>query len=847
MSRTFRKSLDLDGSIKKRAWDFLQKLMDDPSSPGLHIEPIKGARDPRVRTGRVSDDVRAVMFLVAEQPDKHFVLAAIGKHDPTTALAERIVLTTNPVSGVLEVHEEPQPGAPGQRATEPVTPEPTSPATGPLACFSPAELEAVGISPALAARAVTCPDEDALIAAATGRGIPPWQGDVLVALATGTAVDDVLATLGISVDGTARTVAEAAAPEASAEQVAAALERPGSQMDFVRIETDDELRRVLDGSFAEWRVFLHPEQRRYAYASTSGAYRLSGGAGTGKTVVALHRARHLAATPTARVVLSTFTRTLADNLARDLRALDASVPQVPLARPGVTVRGIDQLALEVLTSIPADLRARVGGELLAGGVLPRPLTDADERQAWADAAVRAGLTDDLARPTFLLSEYRMVVLANDLTAREDYLRITRPGRKTRLSRAGRIAVWAAVEVYRRQCALNRTASFAEIAVLAARCADGAVTDGAARLADHVIVDEAQDLHPGHWRLLRALVEEGPDDLFIAEDGHQRIYGEKVVLSRFGIAVRGRSRRLTLNYRTTAQNLRFALGILQGADSSDLEGEQESTVGYRSAMTGPHPVLRSCQGLTEELDAVAETVRAWLEETDGTGKHTVEPDSVGVLTRSAQQRDLVAQGLRDRGLRAHVVTTQNTGRSDAPRLMTMHRAKGLEFSRVVLFGVDRASLPSQRVLAAQSDDERADAADRERFLLYVAASRARDALVVVWSGEQSPFLSLPDDDQVNVPPAVSFPELWEFALTYDGYGLHGDDVGKIGNDSLDLWKTQGRLPDELDRARCALFFEQRRWHHFGEHPDHGTLRYLAALLGRIREVSGGRVADFHPAV
>jgi len=133
------------------------------------------------------------------------------------------------------------------------------------------------------------------------------------------------------------------------------------------------------------------------------------------------------------------------------------------------------------------------------------------------------------------------------------------------------------------------------------------------------------------------------------------------------------------------------------------------------------------------------VRAWLSETDVAGRLTVEPATVGILTRAARQRDLVAQGLRDRGLAAHVVAAHDSGRTDAPRLMTMHRAKGLEFSRVVLFGVDRKSLPSEHVLAGQSPEEQADARNRERFLLYVAASRARDALVVIWSGEASPFL------------------------------------------------------------------------------------------------------------
>lgn len=739
MSRQFRKSLEIDGSLKQRAWDFLTKLMEDPASPGLHIEPIKGSRDDRVRTGRVNDAYRAVMFLVAETPEPHFVLAAVAEHDRANALAERIVLTTNPVSGVLEVHEEAPARPPVAPHVEPTTglPVPTDDRTGPLAGFTVAELTAVGLAPAVATGAVAATDDDALLALASDPGTPPWQGDVLMALATGIPLDSVLTELEVRPGP-----GSGPAVRGGLDEVVAALERPGSKMDFVRIDDDADLRRVMDGPFARWRVFLHPEQQRYVNAATSGAFRLSGGAGTGKTVVALHRSRHLARRSGARVVLTTFTRTLADNLSRDLRALDAGTAQVHPGQAGVAVRGIDQLALDVLAAVPAPVRAEAGGPLLGGGALPSRLSDVDERAAWTDAARAAGLAGDVARPSFLSSEYRMVVLASGITSQEAYLRVPRPGRGTRLSRAARIEVWSAVEAYRRHLALARAASFAEIAVLAARCADAWVATGARRLADSVVVDEAQDLHPGHWRLLRALVADGPDDLFVAEDSHQRIYGEKVVLSRFGIAVRGRSRRLTLNYRTTAQNLRFAVGILSGAEVHDLEDDRESTAGYRSAMTGPAPRLLACTGLTGELDAVAGTVRDWLAETDAAGRSLVEPGSIGVLARTARQRDLVAQGLRDRGVSAHVVATRDTGRSDAPRLMTMHRAKGLEFSRVVLAGVGAASLPSAQVLASWSEDERADARDRERFLLYVAASRARDALVITWSGAPSPFLPSP---------------------------------------------------------------------------------------------------------
>jgi superfamily I DNA/RNA helicase len=253
------------------------------------------------------------------------------------------------------------------------------------------------------------------------------------------------------------------------------------------------------------------------------------------------------------------------------------------------------------------------------------------------------------------------------------------------------------------------------------------------LADHVIVDEAQDLHVSHWRLLRSLVPVGPNDLFICEDSHQRIYGEKVVLSRLGIHVQGRSRRLTLNYRTTAQNLRFAVRVLEGAQVSDLEGEPEETAGYRSAMRGPNPRLVATGSLTDELDAIADTLKGWLALSD------VERSALAILVRSSAVRDSVQRGLADRGVTVQSVSGRSKRLVEAPQLLTMHRAKGLEFQRVLLAGVDEHQLPAARFIREYTEDDLVDAERRERLLLYVASSRARDELVVTWHGNASPFL------------------------------------------------------------------------------------------------------------
>ncbi|WP_026874779.1 3'-5' exonuclease [Jiangella gansuensis] len=732
MSKQFTKDIDVDGSLKNRAWDFVRKVMNDPTAPGLHIEPIAGSRDPRVRTGRVNDGYRAVMFLVRDDPEQAYVLAAIKQHDDANRYAERAVLRTNPVNGVLEVLEDIDEQVTGTvSASTPIARQATEP-VGPLASFQAMEFEEIGITPRFAAAAIAAADEDALLDAL--HGAPSWQADVLLSVATGIAIEDALENVGVQrLDKVPRST-----------DIDTALAQPGSQMDFVTVHSDDALREVLEGPFEAWRTFLHPEQRQYAERRTyNGAFRLRGGAGTGKTVVAIHRARALARRSGSRIVLTTYTTTLAKNLARDLDALDPSVQTGgPVGSDGVVVRGVDKLAREVLYAVDSRVFEKIDSPLLNAG--PRglsPLGDVDDRNLWQDVIDQAGvdLPPELARPDFLRSEYRMVILGQQIDSSATYARAPRPGRGTRLGRAQRLAVWSLVETYRRRLAMKRQASFPELAALAAMALDTHFELTGERLADHVVIDEAQDLHAGHWRLLRALVAEESNDLFICEDSHQRIYGEKVVLSRFGIAVRGRSRRLTLNYRTTAQNLSFAIGLLEGHDVTDLEGEPETMVGYRSLMNGPAPNVVACSSMSDELDEVAARVKAW--QTDD----ALEPHTIGVLARSARTRDLIQRGLTDRGVPVHAVVGDESWTGKAPSLLTMHRAKGLEFRKVILVGIDENQIPSIRALNGMPPDERDDVANRERFLLYVAMTRAREELVLTWHGKPSGFLDpLPTD-------------------------------------------------------------------------------------------------------
>ncbi|MGV9414757.1 3'-5' exonuclease [Nocardia sp. NPDC003693] len=733
----------LDGSVKSRVLDFLEKVQNDHTAPGLHIEPLKGAVDKRVRTGRVDLNHRAIMFRIDPKGgDTTYIYMGTWTHDDANKLAVKSTLRVNPINGTLEgIIGELNGEADRKKRT--VVPDYTGDLSkhvtdqdtiGYLAGsgFTLAELtEDLGLDPVLAEQALAASDQDAIheLAAVAETKMAGWQADALLDLACGTAVSDIKKKYQF-------TEVPAVDPVVDEDTlIMEALERPASKMVFTYVDGSDELRRVIEGGdFAAWRTFLHPEQQIYAEKSFGGAFRLSGGAGTGKTVVAIHRARNLwRRNPDARIVLTTFNKTLAMGLEADLKVLE---PGITIAKkpgdPGVYVAGVDKLASDVLHRAD-DLGP--AAEALFGEPIDATFTRTNSDKVWRDvvATAKSELDPRLTTPSFLENEYVSVVLAQKVTNLAEYAKVARAGRGVRLTRPQRIAVWKLVEGFRRRSRMDSSLSFPEVLALAAEYLTQRGPAGI--LADHVLVDEAQDLHATHWSMLRALVPVGHDDLFIAEDSHQRIYGQPVVLGRLGIKIVGRSRRLTLNYRTTAQNLHFAMSILSAGDFSDLENEAESTAGYRSARRGPVPQLLQCDSAAQELDKVAATIRDWL---DPTREQPIEPSTIAVLTRAKHDRSQFVRALGERGIEARSLD-DNLAVTGHVQVLTMHRSKGMEFSRVILAGIDDAHVPSKAAMNAIPEEDKLEAELRERSLLYVAASRARDELVVTWSGKRSGLL------------------------------------------------------------------------------------------------------------
>ena len=495
-----------DGSLAKQTQAFIRKLFEDDTLPGLHIEPIKSAADPKVRTGRVTDMYRAVLFKVqATGGLPHYIFTGVWPHDEAIKIAAKSVLKTNPVNGLPELimaSEVPLPTPAVAPAAPPVEEQPAPL----LASVSPGiSLERLtddlGIDPDLAARAMLASSDDEVMMLA--ESAVEWQGLALLDLAAGQTVEQVMSTLGLDEQPDVDT-------GGAEEKLLAGLKTPVARMQFAWLEADEELRQVIEGGdFARWRTFLHPEQRRYAESAYCGSFRLSGGAGTGKTVVLLHRARMLARRdPSARVVLTTFTRNLADSLQRDLRLLDGALEMADsLGDAGVFVTGVDAAASKVLAAASPEALAAAAENVLGIGGNRATRRTADTHSAWRDAiaSVGAALPVELRSSAFFAAEYASVVLSNRVTTRDDYLRIRRPGRGVALGRNQRGAVWDAISSYRSAAAVQGTVDFGEVCAIAAELGNATPV----HLADHVLVDEGQDLTPAQWQFLRRSSPTGP--------------------------------------------------------------------------------------------------------------------------------------------------------------------------------------------------------------------------------------------------------------------------------------------------------------------------------------------------
>ncbi|MGW5095638.1 UvrD-helicase domain-containing protein [Streptomyces nodosus] len=683
------------------AWDKFDRLTLDQlfKDQGLKLESLKNAEDQQIRTIRIDQFWRGVVL--APPSGDTFVLLRVMQHDKAIAWAKKQKSSINQVTRAVEIRDA--------ATLDAITPAyeriaETSPKERLFAKFSDGDLKALGIDDETLRQARSLVDKEQLEVFAPL--LPQDQREVLHFLADGCTVEEVWQEI-------VAPALQATTQPLDAMDYETAIQHTRARIALVT--ASEELRDILEKPFAAWRVFLHPSQRKVAYrASYSGPAQVTGGPGTGKTVVALHRVKHLLGhlRDGDRILLTTYTNALVNALRSGLETL----VEDPELRDRVDISTVDGFASRVVAEAP-------------DAVALRPLMNNEEESRWGKAAKATGFTGSAQ---FLAQEYRHVILAQGIRSLAEYESADRRGRGSRLPAGERPLVWETAERF--------TAGLAE---------DGARTwlqtcAEAARLLEekgpqyrHVVVDEAQDLHPAQWRLLRMAAPARPDDLFIAGDPHQRIYGSKASLKSLGIKVTGRSVKLRKNYRSTQEILRWATALLIGRPIAQLEDENrnETLLGYRSALHGDGPALHAAETEEAELDALVAQVRAWREAGVGAAE-------IGVSARFNKTCAKAIAHLKDAGVpAASLRTADTTGGSEAVRVGTMHSFKGLEFRCVAVIGANDGALPFPKAVTPPDVDPQQHETDMmsERCLLFVACTRARDSLYVSWSGEPSPFL------------------------------------------------------------------------------------------------------------
>ncbi|MEN2423596.1 UvrD-helicase domain-containing protein [Streptomyces rimosus] len=779
----------MDSSVKTKFYDFCHLFRQNPEHPSLDLKPLKG--DGRIYRARINLKYRALLARAGAGADgvqQWLVVAVRHRKD----VYEELSVAINRITGEIEFVDL---GVVGQsvlqRAGLQLTPAADEAEAGtvpqaeaPLPAAPVAEQPTPGL---VAKPRASAPDEEAAVPApASAAAARPVIGDCTAEDLRRLGVAEALVDLALTVTteeeldqliaGAPRLTAEVLTGLGSGMDIqevedeitrpAAAELEPGFENDMAAAlsrtavtTVDDDIRNVLaEGDFRAWKVYLHPTQRKAVERHYKGPARVSGGPGTGKTIVALHRVARLASQlPPGHgkpILLTTYTK----NLTADLRSRLTSLVEPELLER-VDIKHIDQLAQGVLNenTAPGSQRTLTTDDK-ALEVLREILFEYDEKRWDAE---------------FLLDEWEQIVLGQSLATRQDYFKARRAGMGKALTRPERAAIWKILDQLTLRLNGISRETWAQAAERAARYemerarkirirAERKEEVGGGDLVhldtnssgmrylrhryQHIVVDEAQDLSPAHWKMLRAMVAQGPDDLFIAGDTHQRIYDRQVTLSTVGINIRGRSSKLTLSYRTTQEILDKAAMVVGDATYDDLDDGTDNLDGYHSLLRGPAPELVSCADWDDEITQLAAALKSWREEIAQPTEDGTVRDPSGTMAVCVVDGTMAGRVAADLEMKHGITTATLT--KDGPQgggevhIGTMHRFKGLEYQKLAVVGASDGVLPSATVVEKyqKRDPKRYERElKKSRNQLFVATTRARDVLRISWHGAPSPIL------------------------------------------------------------------------------------------------------------
>jgi len=667
--------------VKTTAFD----LQLNPANFGMSFHKLDKAKDKNFWSVRVNDDIR----LIVHRSASSLLLCFVAHHDEAYAWAERRKLEIHPKTGAAQLVEI--------RETVKEVVIPVFRACEPSPTF-----KSSGMKKLLFSRIA---DDEIL-----GYGVPAeWLEDVknatedtLLGLTDHLPAEAAEALLELATGGKPRE----SQPSGKA---ADSFEHPDALRRFRVMTNVEELQRALEFPWEKWTVFLHPDQRQWVEGDYGGPARVSGSAGTGKTIVALHRAVHLARSNSdARVLLTTFSETLANALRTKLRRLLSGAPRLA-----------ERIDVHSLTAIGLRLyKTHVGKETI---VDPQVLREILNEAGNSVTGHKFGMH-------FLLTEWEQVIDAWQLESWESYRDFVRLGRKTRLPEKQRKILW---EIFQRTSAGLRSRRLITHAELFSSLSQ-AISKSGKFVFDFAVIDEAQDIGPYHLRFFAALGGGRPNALFFAGDLGQRIFQQLFSWKALGVDIRGRARTLRVNYRTSHQ-IRMQADRLLEPVLTDADGDSEDRSDTISVFNGPSPAIREFKNEREEIKAVCR----WISEKTKAG---VLPHEFGVFVRSAMQLNRAEEAVRKTGIPFKILDEHVDTAGGRISISTMHLAKGLEFRAVVVMACDDEVIPLQERIETVGDDgDLQEVYDTERHLLYVACTRARDFLFITSVKPGSEFI------------------------------------------------------------------------------------------------------------
>ena len=678
-------------AVKTTAFD----LQLNPAHPGLQFHKLERAKDPNFWSIRVSRDVR----IIVHRTGTSLLLCYVGHHDDSYQWAERRKLETHPKTGAAQLVEI------RERVEEITIPKYVEAAPAPkpplFAGISDSELLGYGV-PSEWLPDVRKTNEDSLLELADH--LPKEAAEALLDLATG-KIPQIFVPAGQPLS--LETLQQSAIAKATVTKES--FEHPDAQRRFRVINTPEELQQALDYPWEKWTVFLHPAQRELVERDFSGPTRIAGSAGTGKTIVAVHRAVFLARKDEdSRVLLTTFSEPLSNALATKLRHLIGNQPRLG-----------DRIEVQALNVIGKRLYERNIGKLrFATTDMLRELLS---KTAQETPESRFSLQ-------FLVSEWEQVVDAWQLATWESYRDVVRLGRKTRLKEPQRAVAWSIFEkvkaALKTKQLITLSQMFSELAAF--------YSTNVSRPFEFIIVDEAQDVGIAQLRFLAALAKDCPNGLFFAGDLGQRIFQQPFSWKALGVDVRGRATMLRINYRTSHQ-IRMKADRLLGPEMADVDGIVEQRRATISVFNGPPPTIQTFDSIEAERNSVSDWLKARTQE-------GLLPHEVAIFVRSATELDRARAAAELAALPFKVLDDRVETVHGKASIATMHLAKGLEFRAVAVMACDDEIIPlQQRIETVADDSDLEEVYNTERQLLYVACTRARDHLLVTSVAPASEFL------------------------------------------------------------------------------------------------------------